>query len=164
MDAEQGVAAQDLHMAGYVVEATKGMIVAVNKWDLMEDTEEARDRLRKASVAAPAVHSMGAARVRFGEGGAERGGAAGAGGRNRGDAVDADTDSGGQFGAARGGGGEPAAFARPAADADQVRHAGFDSARRRSCSSLTTRACYTSPIGATLRTFCANGSGSRERR
>lgn len=42
MDAEQGVAAQDLHVAGYVVEATKGMIVAVNKWDLMEDNEEAR--------------------------------------------------------------------------------------------------------------------------
>jgi len=43
MDAEQGVAAQDLHVAGYVDEATKGMIVAVNKWDLMEDSEEDRD-------------------------------------------------------------------------------------------------------------------------
>jgi len=43
MDAEQGVAAQDLHVAGYVVEATKGMIVAVNKWDLMEDSGESRD-------------------------------------------------------------------------------------------------------------------------
>jgi GTP-binding protein len=43
MDAEQGVAAQDLHVAGYVAEATKGMIVAVNKWDLMEDSEEQRN-------------------------------------------------------------------------------------------------------------------------
>ena len=43
IDAEQGVAAQDLHVAGYVDEATKGMIVAVNKWDLMEDSEEERN-------------------------------------------------------------------------------------------------------------------------
>ena len=47
MDAEQGVAAQDLHVAGYVDEATKGMIVAVNKWDLMEDSEESRDAFAK---------------------------------------------------------------------------------------------------------------------
>jgi GTP-binding protein len=43
LDAEQGVAAQDLHIAGYVDEAAKGMIVAVNKWDLREDTEDNRD-------------------------------------------------------------------------------------------------------------------------
>lgn len=47
MDAEQGVAAQDLHVAGYVDEATKGMIVAVNKWDLMEDSDESRDAFAK---------------------------------------------------------------------------------------------------------------------
>jgi GTP-binding protein len=47
MDAEQGVAAQDLHVAGYVDEATKGMIVAVNKWDLMEDRQESRDAFAK---------------------------------------------------------------------------------------------------------------------
>ena len=47
MDAEQGVAAQDLHVAGYVDEATKGMIVAVNKWDLMEDSQESRDAFAK---------------------------------------------------------------------------------------------------------------------
>ena len=127
MDAEQGVAAQDLHVAGYVVEAVKGMIVAVNKWDLMEDSEEERSRFRKASVVAPAVHSLGAARVRFGERRAECGGIAGARSRNRRDAIAADTDSGGQFGAARSRRGQPAALARPAADADQVRHAGFDS-------------------------------------
>ena len=42
LDAEQGVAAQDLHVAGYVDEAVKGMIVAVNKWDLKEDNEDER--------------------------------------------------------------------------------------------------------------------------
>ena len=44
LDATQGVAAQDLHIAGYVAEAHKGLIMAVNKWDLMEDTEESRQR------------------------------------------------------------------------------------------------------------------------
>jgi GTPase len=43
LDAEQGVVAQDLHVAGYVDEAAKGMIIAVNKWDLSEDSEENRE-------------------------------------------------------------------------------------------------------------------------
>lgn len=42
IDATQKVAAQDLHIAGYVADAYKGLIVAVNKWDLVEDTEENR--------------------------------------------------------------------------------------------------------------------------
>jgi len=54
LDASQKTAAQDLHIAGYVADAHKGMIVAANKWDLVEDTEENRtafarrvlDRLR----------------------------------------------------------------------------------------------------------------------
>src|SRR3972149_2453608 len=44
LDASQRLAAQDLHVAGYVADAHKGMIVAANKWDLMEDTEEERER------------------------------------------------------------------------------------------------------------------------
>jgi GTP-binding protein len=43
MDASEKLAAQDLHVAGYVADAVKGMIVAVNKWDLVEDSEETRD-------------------------------------------------------------------------------------------------------------------------
>ena len=43
LDASQKVAAQDLHVAGYVADAYKGMIVAVNKWDLAEDSEESRN-------------------------------------------------------------------------------------------------------------------------
>lgn len=35
VDAEEGVTAQDAHVAGYVHEAAKGCIVAVNKWDLV---------------------------------------------------------------------------------------------------------------------------------
>lgn len=36
IDADQGVTAQDTHVAGYVLEAGKGMVVAANKWDLVE--------------------------------------------------------------------------------------------------------------------------------
>jgi len=35
-DATEGVLAQDAHVAGYVDEAARGLIVAVNKWDLVE--------------------------------------------------------------------------------------------------------------------------------
>jgi GTP-binding protein len=43
LDATAKVSAQDLHVAGYVADAYKGMIVAVNKWDLLEDSEDSRE-------------------------------------------------------------------------------------------------------------------------
>jgi GTP-binding protein len=43
IDASEKLAAQDMHVAGYVSDAHKGMIVAANKWDLVEDTEDNRD-------------------------------------------------------------------------------------------------------------------------
>jgi len=43
IDASEKLAAQDLHVAGYVADDVKGMIVAVNKWDLVEDSEEGRE-------------------------------------------------------------------------------------------------------------------------
>jgi GTP-binding protein len=36
LDATGGVTAQDTHIAGYVQEARKGLVIAVNKWDLLE--------------------------------------------------------------------------------------------------------------------------------
>jgi GTP-binding protein len=36
IDATEGLLAQDAHVAGYVDEAARGLIVAVNKWDLAE--------------------------------------------------------------------------------------------------------------------------------
>ena len=36
IDATSGVTAQDTHVAGYVQEAKKGLVIAVNKWDLIE--------------------------------------------------------------------------------------------------------------------------------
>ena len=37
IDAVEGLTSQDAHVAGYAVEEGKGLIVAVNKWDLVED-------------------------------------------------------------------------------------------------------------------------------
>lgn len=36
IDAVDGVTAQDTHVAGYVQEAKKGLVLAINKWDLLE--------------------------------------------------------------------------------------------------------------------------------
>jgi GTP-binding protein len=37
VDAVEGLTSQDAHVAGYVVEEGKGLVIAVNKWDLVED-------------------------------------------------------------------------------------------------------------------------------
>jgi GTP-binding protein len=42
IDAAEGVLAQDAHVAGYVDEAARGLIVAVNKWDLVEKHPKAQ--------------------------------------------------------------------------------------------------------------------------
>jgi GTP-binding protein len=42
VDAVEGVTAQDTHIAGYVAEASKGLVVAINKWDLMASDGETR--------------------------------------------------------------------------------------------------------------------------
>jgi GTP-binding protein len=43
LDAVEGVTEQDAHIAGYVLEQGKGLVIAVNKWDLVEkDTHSAQ--------------------------------------------------------------------------------------------------------------------------
>jgi GTP-binding protein len=42
LDASEISTAQDTHIAGYVHEAAKGMIIIVNKWDLIENKDSAR--------------------------------------------------------------------------------------------------------------------------
>ena len=37
LDAPDGLTAQDAHVAGYAVEEGKGLVVAINKWDLVEE-------------------------------------------------------------------------------------------------------------------------------
>ena len=50
-DASDGITAQDAHIAGYVAEAVKGLVVAINKWDLMPDDGETRAAFIKAARA-----------------------------------------------------------------------------------------------------------------
>ncbi len=40
IDAVDGVTAQDTHVAGYVQEAKKGLVIAINKWDLIEKSNQ----------------------------------------------------------------------------------------------------------------------------
>ncbi len=54
IDAEEGVTAQDTHVAGYVLEKFKSVVVLVNKWDLIEKdgytmlsyTQQVREELK----------------------------------------------------------------------------------------------------------------------
>ena len=50
IDATESITAQDTHVAGYVMEAYKGVVVVVNKWDLAEhdtDMERMASELRR---------------------------------------------------------------------------------------------------------------------
>ena len=45
VDAVEGITNQDAHVAGYAWEAGRGLIVVVNKWDLIENREVVRARI-----------------------------------------------------------------------------------------------------------------------
>ena len=47
LDAVDGLTAQDAHVAGYVVEEGKGLVVAINKWDAVEKTDKTFDEYVK---------------------------------------------------------------------------------------------------------------------
>jgi GTP-binding protein len=47
IDATEGFTAQDLHIAGYISEQKKGVVVVVNKWDLIEKDSSTMDEYRK---------------------------------------------------------------------------------------------------------------------
>jgi GTP-binding protein len=57
LDATELVVAQDVHIAGYIQQATKGIVLVVNKWDLVmnismaEFSKHIRDRLKFVSYA-----------------------------------------------------------------------------------------------------------------
>lgn len=40
LDAERGIVEHDKHIAGYIKDALKGMVIVVNKWDLTKKTEK----------------------------------------------------------------------------------------------------------------------------
>jgi GTP-binding protein len=49
LDAAEGVTAQDLHIAGYIVEAGRGLVVVLNKWDLLP-TEEKEEKVWRKRI------------------------------------------------------------------------------------------------------------------
>jgi GTP-binding protein len=57
IDAKEGIMAQDVHIAGYVVEAGRGLVLVLNKWDLLapEEKEEKvwRKKIKEALSFAP---------------------------------------------------------------------------------------------------------------
>jgi GTP-binding protein len=64
-DAEQGISEQDAHLAGYIVEAGRALVVAVNKWDAVpvgQRDDVKRDLDRKAAFLAFASHHFISAR------------------------------------------------------------------------------------------------------
>jgi GTP-binding protein len=64
-DAEQGISEQDAHLAGFILEAGRALVVAVNKWDAVpvdRRDEVKRDLDRKAAFLAFARHHYISAR------------------------------------------------------------------------------------------------------
>jgi GTP-binding protein len=56
IDASEGITAQDAHIAGYVIERGKGIVVAVNKWDAIEkDSNTIYQFQRDAAEALPFI-------------------------------------------------------------------------------------------------------------
>ena len=59
LDAHDGLTAQDAHVAGYVIEEGKGLVIAVNKWDIVEDkTHKSFDDLVIDAAARARVHRL----------------------------------------------------------------------------------------------------------
>lgn len=50
IDSTEDFTAQDLHIAGYVEEQKKGLVVAVNKWDLVEKDHTTMDEFRERAA------------------------------------------------------------------------------------------------------------------
>ncbi len=45
VDADEGITNQDAHVAGYAWEAGRAVILVINKWDLVKDRGQGRERL-----------------------------------------------------------------------------------------------------------------------
>jgi GTPase len=75
LDATQGVTAQDTHVASFILEASKSVVVVVNKWDLIQNktshtlasyTQMLRERLRFMDYV-PVIFVSALTRQRIGE-------------------------------------------------------------------------------------------------
>ena len=109
LDATQGVTDQDAHIAGYILESGRAVVVAVNKWDAVDAYQ--RETLRALDRAAPGVPDFAPVHAHLG---AEAPGPRpGVEGDRRGLRVgDAQAADAGADAAAAGGGGAPGAQAR----------------------------------------------------
>jgi len=47
LNAEEGITIQDKHIAGYAIEAGKAVVIAVNKWDIIEDKDKEMKKIKK---------------------------------------------------------------------------------------------------------------------
>lgn len=47
INAEEGITIQDKHVAGYAIEAGKAVVIAVNKWDVIEDKDKEMKRFKE---------------------------------------------------------------------------------------------------------------------
>ncbi len=57
LDAQDGLAAQDAHVAGYVVDEGVGLVLAINKWDLVEkDDKTFEEYIARIRQEAPFLH------------------------------------------------------------------------------------------------------------
>ena len=57
LDARDGLAAQDAHVAGYVVDEGVGLVIAINKWDLVEkDDKTFEEYVARVRAEAPFLH------------------------------------------------------------------------------------------------------------
>ena len=50
LDAEEGFTAQDQHIAGYILEAEKGIVLLVNKWDLIVKNDKTMSEYRTVAA------------------------------------------------------------------------------------------------------------------
>ena len=64
LDATQGVTDQDAHIAGYILESGRAVVLAVNKWDAVDDYQ--RETLRALDRAAPGVPEVRAGAAHLG--------------------------------------------------------------------------------------------------
>ena len=65
IDATESFTAQDLHIAGYVEEQKKGMVVVVNKWDLVEKDGTTMEEYRERGAGSARLHAVRAVDVHF---------------------------------------------------------------------------------------------------
>lgn len=65
IDAVRGVAKQDMHVVEYVLEHKKGLIIVVNKWDLVKSYDDLPEELRAARIRVPDLMEQYIAFLRF---------------------------------------------------------------------------------------------------